>query len=240
MLPARDKAYLARQKARAYAGKHPRLFYGLYGLRREIRAISVNRTTQLVIEGYPRSGNTFAVVAFLQAQSNSIRVAHHLHVPAQVMRAARWQIPTITLIREPADAVLSRVVRRPQISVRHALESYISFYETAAEYRNAYVVGTFQEVISEYGTLIERVNAKFGTRFSLFQHTKANVKRVFATIDYLNKVNGEGLETQVSRPSIEKERLKSEIKGALETKKARSLLAAAEAVYDELTPDAER
>jgi hypothetical protein len=59
---------------------------------------SVSRTTQLVIEGYPRLGNTFAVVAFLQAQKEDVRIAHHLHAPAQVIRAARWRIPTIVLI----------------------------------------------------------------------------------------------------------------------------------------------
>ena len=65
----------------------------------------------VVIEGFPRSGNSFARRAFIMAQDETFdvtRIAHHLHVPAQVIRAARWRIPTLVLIRRPKDAVLSR------------------------------------------------------------------------------------------------------------------------------------
>jgi hypothetical protein len=54
------------------------------------------------------------------------RIAHHLHVPAQVVRAARWQIPSLVLIRRPRDAVLSFAIWDP-ISVDQALSTtYLS------------------------------------------------------------------------------------------------------------------
>jgi hypothetical protein len=228
-----------RQNGRVYASKHPLLFYTLYrSLRSESRIRWVDRKTQLVIEGYPRSGNTFAVVAFQQAQRESVRIAHHLHAPAQVIRAERLQIPTIVLIREPADAVLSQIVRRPDISAPLALKSYLSFYETVAARCSAYVVGTFREVTREYGSVIERANAKFGTNFFPFQHTDANLNEVFAVIDYLNKINGKALDNKVSRPSIAKDRLKNEAKSALATKECATLLAAAEAIYSDFVSQA--
>ena len=101
----------------------------------------MDRRTQIVIEGFPRSGNTFAVVAFQHAQRESVRIAHHLHMPAQVMRAAQWDIPTLLLARKPTDAALSWVIREPGVPIRQALKHYVSFYEKAAEYRDALVVG---------------------------------------------------------------------------------------------------
>jgi hypothetical protein len=54
------------------------------------------------------------------------RIAHHLHVPAQVVRTTQWQIPTLVLIRVPRDAVRSSAIRDP-ISFDQALRYYVSF-----------------------------------------------------------------------------------------------------------------
>src|SRR5215211_6607259 len=99
-----------------HAGGHPTVYFSLYRLLRQDVARIVTPDTQLVIEGFPRSGNSFARRAFVMAQSDTQikhHIAHHLHVPAQVVRAARWQIPTLVLIRRPKDAVLSLVLRDP-------------------------------------------------------------------------------------------------------------------------------
>jgi hypothetical protein len=47
-------------------------------------------------------------------------IAHPLHAPAQVIRAARWRILTLMLMRRPRDAVPSLVKRDPA-SVDQAL-----------------------------------------------------------------------------------------------------------------------
>jgi len=57
----------AREWARCYVGRHPFLFYNFYRLKPSRRDLLVDRRTRIVIEGFPRSGNTFAVVAFEQA-----------------------------------------------------------------------------------------------------------------------------------------------------------------------------
>ena len=89
----------AKEWARRYIGRHPFLFYNFYRLKPSYRDLLVDRRTQIVIEGFPRSGNTFAVVAFQQAQRESVRVARHLHMREQVIRAAKWGIPTLLLAR---------------------------------------------------------------------------------------------------------------------------------------------
>src|SRR3712207_2475410 len=110
------------------------------------------------------------------------RIAHHLHVPAQVVQAARWQIPTLVLIRKPRDAVLSFALWDP-ISVDQALRYYRSFYETVEKCRDAYVLGPFEEITEDFGQVIQRINDKFGTTFSLFRHDEENVSKVFADME---------------------------------------------------------
>jgi hypothetical protein len=224
------------EQVRRYAGEHPFLFFNFYRLRPRYRDLLVDRTTQLVIEGFPRSGNTFAVVAFEQAQRRSVRIAHHLHMPAQVMRAARWRIPTLVLMRKPADAVLSLVIREPRISIRQAMKHYVSFYEKVAGYRSAFVVGSFEEVIQDYGTVLERVNAKFGTRFSLFDHSKDNVAGVFSHIEERHRARRDGGldEKRIARPSAGKAEMKELLKNELQAPQVKELTARAEAIYNDL------
>jgi hypothetical protein len=224
-----------------HAGGHPTVFFGLYRLLRTSKDLqrAVTPDKQVVIEGYPRSGNSFARRAFIMAQDETfdvMSIAHHLHVPAQVVRAAQWHIPTLLLIRKPKDAVLSLVIRDP-ISVDQALRYYISFYETSEKYRDAYVLGLFEEVTEDFGQVIKRMNDKFGTTFSLFHHDEENVSSLFAGIEaHARNKYGETLwERKVQRPDAARERIKDEIEYDLENPRRKKLIARAEAVYDRLT-----
>ena len=218
-----------------YAGKHPSAFYGLYRLARKDRARVVTPDTQLVIEGFPRSANTFARVAFNRAQSERVRIAHGLHVPAQVIRASTWRIPTLVLIRKPKDAVLSFAIRDP-ISVDQALRYYLSFYETVEGYRDAYVLGLFEEVTEDFGEVIRRINDRFGTTFSPFSHDERNVDGVFARIEKNSRKRfGEtSIENRASRPFASREKLKREVEYELESPKRRDLISRADSVYERL------
>ncbi len=224
-----------------HAGGNPTIFFSLYRLLRTRQDLSraVTPDKQVVIEGFPRSGNSFARRAFIMAQEETFDVtsiAHHLHVPAQVVRAAQWRIPTLVLIRRPKDAVLSFALWDP-ISIDQALKYYLSFYETVEKYRDAYVLGLFEEVTEDFGQVIKRINDKFGTTFSLFRHDEENVRKVFADIEtHARNKFGETLwERKVHRPSAVKERMKHEIEYDLENPKRKRLIAEAEAVYDRLT-----
>ena len=218
-----------------HAGKHPAAFYGLYRLARKDGARVVTPETQLVIEGFPRSANSFARVAFNRAQSEKVRIDNGLHVPAQVIRAARWRIPTLVLIRKPKDAVLSFAVRDP-ISVEMALGYYLSFYETIEAYRDAYVLGLFEEVTEDFGQVIRRINDRFGTSFSEFRHDERNTEGVFARIERNSRKRfGEtSLQNKASLPFAAREKLKREVGYELENPKRRHLISRAESVYDRL------
>lgn len=240
LLDENPVAFKLEKLLQIHAGGNPTIYFTLYKLLRtrdDVKRI-VARDTQLVIEGFPRSGNSFARRAFVLAQSENFdtrRIAHHLHVPAQVVQAARWQIPTLVLIRNPRDAVLSFALWDP-ISIDDALRYYISFYETVEDYRDAYVLGDFEEVTKDFGPVIKRINDKFRTTFSLFRHDEENVGRVFADMDTYakNKFGDSQWERKVHHPSAVKERMKNEIEYEQKTSHRRKLIAEAEAVYNRL------
>jgi hypothetical protein len=213
----------AKEWARRYIGRRPFLFYNFYRLKPSRRNLLVDRRTRIVIEGFPRSGNT---------------VAHHHHMPAQVIRASQLGIPTLLLARKPTDAALSLVLREPGVPIRQALKHYVSFYEKAAEHRDALVVGFFEEVTRDYGTVLERVNAKFGTEFSTFVHSEENVKSVFDHIEEVHRARRGGRldEKVIPHPSAVKIGLKDALKEELEAPEVRKLTARAEAVYDSFGP----
>ncbi len=209
-----------------HAGKRPAVFFPLFSLLRKDSLQAVAPNTEILIEGFPRSANSFAVVAFNEAQGGGARIANNLHVPAQVIRAAEWGIPTLVLLRNPRDAVLSYAVRDP-ISVGQALEYYVSFYEAVERYRDSFVLGPFEEVTSDYGPVIERVNARFGTNFAPFRHTEENVARVFALIDVLYEESFAGAsshENAVSRPSDSRKEAKESAGRELESPRVTKLL----------------
>jgi hypothetical protein len=144
---------------------------------------TIEPSTEVVIEGFPRTANTFSVFAFQLAQERPVRVAHHLHAPIQVAAGIRMKIPVIVLVRAPADAVLSLVLRNPYISIGRALRDYATFYERVLSIGSGYVVAPFEEVTADFGGVISRVNERYGTDFRPFHRTPANVAECYALIE---------------------------------------------------------
>lgn len=172
--------------------------------------------TQLVIEGFPRAGSSFAVAAFQRAQPEPVRIAHHVHAPAQVLYAVRRRVPALVLIREPEDAVLSHVIRTPAIGLEGGLRGYLRFYEPLLPVRDRICVASFKEVVTDFGDVIDRMNASFGTSFDRFEHTPASAEAVLREIeeDELTRTPpGEEFERVVPRPSELRRKLKEELRG---------------------------
>jgi hypothetical protein len=173
----------ARHRLRTRVSEHPSAY--LPFARRKYPGPSpevIGPETELVIDGYTRSASTYAVYAFQLAQPRPVRVAHHLHAPAQLIGAARDGIPAMLLIRQPRQALLSQLVREPDVALPDALRGYIRFHACLLRYRNRFVVGDFDEVTTDFGSVIRRLNARFGTSFAEFEDTEDNVRDCLALV----------------------------------------------------------
>jgi hypothetical protein len=197
----------------------------------------VGEDTEIVIEGFPRTGTSFAIVAFQLAQGRDVRVAGHVHAAAQVIEGVRRRLPNLVITRGPEDTVLSFVIRNPHLSIPQALRGYLRFHEPLLRYRSGFVVGTFEQVITDFGAVVDRVNERFRTGFVRFEHTEENVRRGFEAIDdsYRNRVpQGERFERQVARPSEWRAMKKGEIRSAFRADRISALRRRAERVFDAL------
>jgi hypothetical protein len=189
--------------------------------------------TAIVIEGFLRSGNTFSVAAFAVANGEHLHVGRHLHGAPHVLRAARLGLPTVVLIRRPAEAISSYLVRRPTLTPTDALVEYLDFYRTAWRVHDAFVVGLFDTVVADFGAVIREVNTRFGTAFAPYTPTAANDAAAFALVEEMNRLEcrGEVVETHVGRPSTQRSGRKQEILALLQEPRAQALLREAEELY---------
>jgi hypothetical protein len=122
-------------------------------------------STELLIEGYPRSGNTFARRAFLGAQARPVEVASHAHALAAVWVAVGRGIPVLLLIRAPEEVVSSEIATFGRMGPRDELREYVRFYERLLPRADRFTVATFSEVCEDFGKVIARLNRQHDTRF---------------------------------------------------------------------------
>ena len=202
-------------------------------VRPDKRATLARRDTALVIEGFLRSGNTFSVAAFVVANGDAPHLGRHLHGAPHVLRASRLGVPAVVLVRRPADAVASYLVRRPTLTPNDALQEYVDFYRTCWRVRDDFVVGVFDDVVTDFGSVIRTVNQRFGTSFRLFEPTPENQAAAFALVEEMNRreCRGEVVESHVGRPSDERRRLTEDTRTAVLAPGSARLLGRADEWY---------
>lgn len=240
MSTLKDKTAIARYRIRNWLGLYPALFLpamGVFGSRPS-RAATVGQDTELVIEGFPRSANTFAQVAFEMAQKHPVKLAHHVHVPAQIIYAVQRRIPVLVLLRNPEDAVMSLMVHTPWVPAAEALAVYHQFHQRILPYSDGFVAATFEQVTADYGLVIRRLNAKFHSEFGVFDHTQENMDRCFQIIDEKARLRTGKQDVLgfVARPTAQKEKSKSSLKDVFSRGKEHALLEKCWQVYRQALP----
>jgi len=225
------------RRMRQIVGRH-RQFLFLFGFDPRLRKLIVTGQTELLIEGYPRSANSFALHAFLSAQKETVRVASHLHLSGQCQVAFCRKIPSLILIRNPQDAVASfMILEGNKMSPQQALREYITFYRDVLPHRDRFVLASFEEVTTNFGRVIERVNERFRTEFGLFVHTDANVEVCYRQMDATVQSRGgrqSDVLTQSARPVPERRDIKERVMKELFSNRPSGLLKEAQTLYSQL------
>lgn len=196
VLPLAPRADLRRalRRTRELMGDDPRLLPLVLRATPMGMEKAIGERTELVVEGFPRSGNTFATFGIQHAQPRPVAIASHAHVPAQVAVAVALRLPTVVVVRDPLDTLTSLLVAAPHVRPAAAWREWVHHHEQVlrlAEHRDGFVVATFAQVTRALGDVTERVNERFGTRFAPFSGTPEATEAVFATIDaHHDRVHG--------------------------------------------------
>ncbi len=172
--------------------------------RKPLRPSLVTRRTDLVMDGFPRSANTYSRAAF--DLTNQRRVSSHLHSPRAIEQGMRLGIPCIVLARDPRDAVASLLQWMPGVRPATAFRYYSYYYSRLMPLRHQLVVASFEQVKNDFGAVIRRCNNRFGAEFAPYERTAENEATVRLEIERLARrtTAGEVREDSVARPSAQR------------------------------------
>jgi hypothetical protein len=220
--------------ARRLLGDHPAFLPIVLRATPQGTSRRITDRTELVIEGFPRSGNTFAFYALGLAQRQAGRradVSSHVHTVSQVRAAVARGVPTLVVIRRPVDVVTSLLIAAPHVSLTSALAEYVHHHRRLLPLRDRFVIGTFDQVTTDFGEVTARVNERFGTAFACFEPTDDNTDAVFAAIEENHRVLHGGTENVVPRPSQRRRAEKDWLLDQLAAPRYGVLLAEADEVF---------
>ncbi len=212
----------------AMIGRHPSLYYKWYARRYPFSEMAVREETDICIEGFPRSANSYAVVAF-KLDNPGIKPGHHLHVPAQIIRACALKKPVVTVIREPREAVASFLVFQSSSNAGLYLKLYTDFYKALLPYREQIVTADFKTVTTDFNTVIERVNQKYSTQFNEIKNLDQRQDKIFSRLKEINQQFFAGHQQKSMIPDEQRQKTKEQVK--MRVLKS-SLLGAAQQIYD--------
>lgn len=222
-----------RYRIRYKLGKYPWIFFPLYNLIGKKNELAVSKKTDVCIEGYPRMANTFFVVGVRKTIKRNILIAHHLHVPAQIIKAVKNDIPAILLIRSPIEAISSHILRNSRLSYRDAIEWYISFYKPLIPLIDKILVIDFTSIVNEPQNLIEKAIKFCGYNQSPIIDIEK--EEIYEEIERLDKIDSKKVEADfltISRPQKERGNLKNQVQKKIRNEYSISLNKA-EQVYKE-------
>jgi hypothetical protein len=185
----------------------------------------------ICIEGFPRSGNSFFVMAFQQWNPGTT-IAHHSHLASNAKYSVKQDKPTVILIREPAEAIASAIAwdgQDERVVPGVGLITYVVFYQSLRKYKQEILFLDFYEAINQPDKCIAKINQRFDTNFSAKEFTKdenIRLRNVLVNQDMQEKRT----ELNSSLPNERKSKLKMAIVPKIS---AHSLYARAHTLYAE-------
>jgi hypothetical protein len=230
----RERPAWAAGRVRWYTGleRAPRL-YCAYLRRRGVTTVVDARTT-IVIDGAPGSANSFAREAFLFANPDAI-VASHIHSAAHVIEGLRLGTPTVLTIREPVDAISSYLARGYSAEITDALRAYERLHRRVSPALDRLVIAPFDRVTQAFGTVVDEVNARFGTHFVPFLDDDAVARdAVIDTLErYTREIAGGHAPNLQATPTAARRARTIDVRAALLEPEHRARLRRCETLYAE-------
>ena len=177
--------------------------------------------TRLVVEGYPRSSNSYAVDMIGEAAIGFVhrsKIGHHTHEVANLQIADAYGIPKVILIRAPEDAILSFHIYS-QAPIARCATKYADFYAGAIKLlgKNTAVIH-FRDIIGDFSRVIARINAIGDFNIPEDQDYDMIRTRALGLVrGRLAKASAEDAMRQVAAPNEEREEIKKALRADVQT-----------------------
>jgi hypothetical protein len=177
----------------------------------------LTESTDLVIEGFPRSGNTFTTFAIQDASRYELTIASHVHQPSQIKLALGLGIPTVLVIRDPLSALASHLVYDQRFSTSSVIGEYCSYHRQLVPYAERLFICEFDEVTSDISSVIDRINCRYSLQIPPFDDEPSNVKRILNLIDWRHRLIHPSLDPvqSVASPQSDRRELNEQMRREL-------------------------
>ncbi|MDF2233463.1 hypothetical protein P2H44_12960 [Albimonas sp. CAU 1670] len=148
---------------------------------------AVGPATELVVEGFPRSANSWIEGCVREAWPG-LRVAQHLHAAASLRAAARRGLPAMLLLRAPEAAVASLLLREPAIyDPALGFEEYVRFHAGLAGAVDRLLVVPFEAATGPFPAVARALVARFALDWPVPDWSPAREAGAWAQVDRLTR-----------------------------------------------------
>lgn len=179
------------------------------------KALVCGPETDLVIEGYPRSSNSFTIwmLRRLQGEGPYLKIAHHIHAIENLRLGAHFGKPLVVLARPPEDAILSYMIYSDR-EIDFATKRYERFFSGVLSLPVRPVTVAFDTVIHDFNQVVTRINAALAGHglgpVPFSQDLEADTQAVWEVArERAAKIHGAKSDRQVGVPSAAREAIKA-------------------------------
>lgn len=174
-----------RRRLRNQLAEADRLYLPLARLARPAHAVGPD--TQLVVEGFPRSANSWIEGCVREAWPG-LRVAQHLHAAASLRAAARRGLPAMLLLRAPDAAVASLLLREPAVyDPSLGFEEYVRFHAGLTGAVDRLLVVPFEAATGPFPAVAQALVARFALDWPAPAWDAAREAGAWAHVDRLTR-----------------------------------------------------
>ncbi len=230
---ARKMVFRLLRRGKYLVGHDPLLLPVLLRLTPMGISRAITDSTDLVIEGFPRCGNTFTVTGIQFAADHRIQIASHVHHPSQIKLARQRGVPTLIVVRDPLDALSSYLTYgqhgRPQTVIRE----YCSYHRELLPYLDEVLVSDFTVNVTKLSETIARINERFAMSIPPFDQSPENTQQVFEEISHFHKLTHPTLNPSIvaPRPQTSRKETADRFRAELDSPRYAHLMAQARDLY---------
>lgn len=184
--------------------------FGLHALYLAARGRKVDpASADIALEGFGRSGNTFATTALRMSQPRPLRIISHFHYPIAVGRPADAGLPVCVVLRQPVDSIAS-YCQYSSWGPQRFIDDFIAWHRYVLPWLDRICVVRFEDFTADFNRLVRAVNRVYGPVLTEVADPSALTPRVFAQIEQ-EQPGGRVDELTVHRPSDLRRARKPEI-----------------------------
>lgn len=176
----------------------------------------VTKSTDIVVEGFPRSSNTFLTVALTKLLGEGVSIANHYHSSAQFSLGYKLKKPMVLVVREPLNCLVSNLLYYPNRSREEIVDDYILFHENIKQYLPDIFVVDFNDVTTNPLALIAKISDEFDLEIDTASYDQDTfVSNIMGLVkehaDRLGRIFNEDMTYSLAIPSDDKKKHKQRL-----------------------------